>query len=220
MLITKIGNKNFISSAVSLSKLKYVKSIFRGGYHFEFPHNRDAYPLEFGLSQIDSIKNFDLVFTPDINNKGFIGVFLKTLERKSIFVEKQNFEKQLNKYVNIFEKIAILNYTENNYNKDIAIINLEKIPTLYDPAKKSVITRRYLLLFLFSFAVFVLSGIKITSLEETLNINKAQLEKEKTKFNELSISIKENTLPFIPNQGIKQRDFEKLLEKVDKGEIK
>lgn len=220
MLFAKIGNKRFISAAVSTVKIKYAKSIFKDGYYFEFPNNKEHYPLEFALTQFPALEKHDLVFIEDIDKKGFIGVFLKSLNRKSIFVEKQNFNKQLNKYENIFENIGIVNPSILLDNKSCTQLTIEKLPSLYDPAKNGLIAKRYLFLSVFTALLYVLTSSKIDDLNAVMDINKTSLEKEKVTFQQLFNSVKEKTLPELPSKETNESNLNKLIEKINNGEIK
>lgn len=219
MLLAKIGNKKFISAAVSSVKLKYAKSIFKDGYYFEFLNNKEHYPLELAFTQFQSLKNYELVFIEEINNKGFLGVFLKDLNRKTIFIDNQNFPKQLNKYMNIFKDVAIINYSVS-FDSKVKTISIDRIPTLFDPAKKNTIIKKYLFISVFTILLIIISSNKINDISNALEINKKTLEKEKVTFNQLFASVKEKTLPVLPSAEQKEISFNKLIEKISNGELK
>lgn len=225
MFKTLICNKKFCSGKVFTKQVKFAKTVSFNGYFYEF-NSGEFYPLELAISQISAFNKFDLIFIEDIYENGWVGVFIKTAMRKTIFIETSYFESQLLRYSLSLNSIGILNeksdllfpLIEDNLN--IERVKIDKLPTLIDPAKRAVILRRYF----FVSSIFIITSLiysyLLNEIKTKLEEDKAVLEATTKEFRELNDKVKLQILPNAPSKESQSKNLTTIFQLLDNGELK
>lgn len=228
-MLTLINDKKLISRRVSSSPIRVVKNVQHNGFYYEFNKVGDTYPLELAMAQINTLSNYEMIFIEKSDKNGFLGVFIKTPTRKTIYIDKIHFFSQIIKYKEIFKAIAIVNNTElfenQDYQRDIDFfsnvdfVSIEKLPDLIDPSRKQALIRRYLISFIFITFYYLSSSLYINNLEDEVSFFKNELKRETNLFAELNQKFKKQN-PEAPGREIQNKQVEQILSKIDSGELK
>ena len=228
-MLTLINDKKLISRRVSSSPIRVAKNVQHNGIYYEFNKVGDTYPLELAMAQINTLSNYEMIFIEKSDKNGFLGVFIKTPTRKTIYIDKIHFFSQIIKYKEIFKAIAIVNNTElfenQDYQRDIDFfsnvdfVSVEKLPDLIDPSRKQALIRRYLISFIFITFYYLSSSLYINNLEDKVSFFKNELKRETNLFAELNQKFKKQNLE-APSQEIQNKQVEQILSKIDSGELK